>query len=233
MPYTKTLLSLANSRKPGGLCVAGKAFAGGSSGAWIRPVSTRRTHEISNAEERYANGQAMQLLDVVTISMTAAQPLGHQTENHVIAAEPWQKVLEGTWDDVVRATDAVAAPLWHDGVHSYHGHNDKVPEAIANTLTGSLLLVNPDELNLVVAFESRFGGGSDRRVRADFSLNGGRYNFVVTDPWIEAKYFALADGRYPIETSRLCVSLPELLNGNATKLVAAVITPDGVAERRR
>lgn len=121
----------------------------------------------------------------------------------------------------------------HDGSSSYHGTNDKVPEAITQTLTNSLMLIEPQSLTLVVAQESKFLGGHDRRVRAAFTYNGTPYNFVVTDPWIEQKYFALADGRYDIPTSRLCLSLPEILNGSATKLVAAVITPENVAERRQ
>jgi hypothetical protein len=52
------------------------------------------------------------------------------------------------------------------------------------------------------------------------------YNFVVTDPWIEAKYFAGPDGRFQIAVSRLCISLSEMFNGFAYKLVATVITPD-------
>jgi hypothetical protein len=141
-------------------------------------------------------------------------------------------LLEATWEHVTAATETVNGVLWHDGRHSYHGVNDKVPEAVCSTLNNSLLLVEPQKLTLVVAKESKYFGGHERRVRAEFTYNGNSYNFVVTDPWIEQKYFALADGRYEIATSRICLSLPEILNGNATKLVAAVITPEEIKERR-
>jgi len=106
--------------------------------------------------------------------------------------------------------------------------NDKVDEATAKTLDGSLLLIEPSQLELVVANESKYGGGTVRRVRARFKFDGTHYNFVVTDPAIEAEYLGKPDGSYVVDGSRLCVSLAEILNGSATKLVAAVITPDRI-----
>jgi hypothetical protein len=97
-------------------------------------------------------------------------------------------------------------------------------------LTGSLLLIKPSGLDLAVGPESQYGGGSRRRVRAKFQFNGVAYNFVVTDPWVETKYFSGQDDTFRINKSRLCVSLAEVVNGNATKLVAAVITPERVNE---
>lgn len=230
--YTKSFLCLANSRKPGGRCVAGRMFNNKTYTGWLRPVSGRNTHEISNTEQLYADGTVAKLLDVIDVTLTKAQPHLHQTENHVIAPAHWQKLGEGTWAHVVAATETLNGALWHDGSSSYHGTNDKVPEAIVQTLNNSLVLLEPQSLTLVVAHESKFAGGDERRVRAEFRYNNTFYNFVVTDPWIEQKYFALADARYDIPTSRLCLSLPEILNGNATKLVAAVITPENIEERR-
>src|SRR5262249_14722202 len=153
----------------------------------------------------------------------AAAPSDHQTENHQIDdGFYWTKKGRATWDQVVSATDTVKGPLWSNGDHSYHGLNDKVDEATAKTLDGSLLLIEPSQLELVVAEESKYGGGSVRRVRAKFTFDGNNYNFVVTDPWIETEYFAKPNGTYAVDGSRLCVSLAEILNGSATKLVAAV-----------
>jgi hypothetical protein len=75
---------------------------------------------------------------------------------------------------------------------------------------------------------SAYHGPDVRRVRADFDCNGTQYNFVVTDPFIEQKYFAKPDGTYRVNDARLCASLAEILNGSATKLIAAVITSDRV-----
>jgi len=99
----------------------------------------------------------------------------------------WEKVQDATWSHVTLATESVGGALWHDGSSSYHGLNDKVPEAIAKTLGSSLMLLEPQTLTLVVALESKYLGGHERRVRANFKYNNTSYNFVVTDPWIEQK----------------------------------------------
>jgi hypothetical protein len=209
--------------------VAGKEFAGGKTGAWIRPVDPKNDNAISEQESLYKDGASADLLDIVTIPMTEPKPQHYHTENHQI--DPgfyWAKHGRATSDQIVAATDNVAGALWLDGESSFHGANDKVAEASANGLPNSLLLIKPSRLSLVVAEESQYGGGSKRKVRADFTLNGVNYNFVVTDPWIETKYFAKADGTYPLNDARLCVSLAEASNGLAIKLVAAVITPDRI-----
>lgn len=224
-----TVICLANSRKPHGKCVAGKVFAAGKSGNWIRPVSNRPGREVSDAELVYANGQSLKLLDIVAIPLVTPQPRGHQTENFVIAPNTrWVKQGRATWAQVEAATDNVKGPLLHHNEDSYHGTNDKVPGAIANTLPSSLVLIEPDRCALVVGAESKFTGGYERRVRAHFQYKRTPYVMVVTDPWIEERYFGGQDGTFQIADSRLCVSLAEIAGNIATKVVAAVITPDRV-----
>jgi hypothetical protein len=227
--YTRTILCLANSRRPGGRCVAGKAFADGATGAWLRPVNAENQNAISEMDLQYEDGKSADVLDIIEIPLIEAKPLGHQAENHLITPDYyWTKQDDATWAQIVNATDNVKGPLWSNTESSHHGLNDKIPEALANTLTGSLLLINPTRLDLVVGPESKYGGGTRRRVRAAFQFNGAAYNFVVTDPFVEAKYFAGKDGTFRIAESRLCVSLSEVIGGNAIKLAATVITPDRV-----
>jgi hypothetical protein len=225
--YRKTILCLANSRRPRGTCVAGKEFVDGKIGEWVRPVNSQNENAISPADRRYENGDAADVLDVVSIPMIGPLPQGHQTENHQIDPKfYWVKRSRATWVDVVNATDKVQGPLWVNGDPSFHGLNDKVAEMLTNDITNSLLLIEPKNLAVIVGDESQFGGGVRRRVRASFELNGFHYNFVITDPFIEDEYLAGQNGKFPIGESRICVSLPEVLNGSATKLVAAVFTPE-------
>src|SRR5262249_34320695 len=162
---------------------------------WIRPISGRINPAISERDMLYQNGQPARLLDIITIPMIEPRPRNHQTENHLIASDYyWEKQGDATWQQIVDATDKRAGTIWSNEDSSYHGLRDKVPEAVANELQSSLMLIEPTRLDLVVGSESLYRGGSVRKVRAQFAFNGADYNFVVTDPWIETRYFAEEDG---------------------------------------
>jgi hypothetical protein len=226
--YTKTIICLANSRKPpSGRCVAGREItATGRFGAWIRPVSARPTQEISEEERRYENGQDPKVLDVIAIEMIYPQPQHHQQENHVIEAESyWAKQGTVLWRDLQGAVEDPAGPLWVNGDSSSHGHNDRVLEARAAALNRSLYLVRPDQVTLIVASEGGGFGPPRRRVRTRFALCGHRYCLVVTDPWMEQQCLAGSNGETRLDDALLCVSLGEVFHGYTYKLAAAVITP--------
>lgn len=229
-PYEKTIVCLANSRRPDGRCFAGKEFANGATGTWIRPINAANRDAISEEDRKYQNGTLADVLDIVTVPMQAPRPHAHHREDHQIRADYyWEQIGRATWQQIVQATDTVAGPLWPIETSSHHGLHDKVSEATVVKQPGSLLLISPTRLDLLVAMESQYNGPDRRRVRASFAFNGEQYNFVVTDPWIEEQYFAGKDGTYHVDSSRLCVSLPEIVGGHSTKLVAAVITPERAA----
>lgn len=224
--YTKTIVCLANSRKPpSGRCVAGREIIGTTFGDWIRPVSERPTQEISLEERRYQDGRDPRLLDVIAIEMKCHQPHRHQRENHLIDADSyWVKQRTIAWHDLQVAVEDPSGPLWLDGFSSYNGQNDRVPEPSLDGLSRSLYLIRPEQLRLTVASEGGDFGPPRRRVRARFNLCGHSYRIVVTDPHAESDFLARQDGEYPLADALICVSLGEVYHGYAYKLAAALIT---------
>jgi hypothetical protein len=225
--YTKTIVCLANSRKPPSCrCVAGREFTGKGFGEWIRPVSARPTQEISLEERRYKEGQDPSLLEVIAIEMKSPEPQRHQKENHLIDSD-WYWVKQGTltWQDLQAAVEYPGGPLWLNGYSSYNGKNDRVPEGSLDGLSRSLYLVRPERLRIVVASEGGEFGPPRRRVRSRFNLCGYPYCIVVTAPHTESDFLGRSDGEYPMAEALICVSLGEVFHGYAYKLAAAVITP--------
>ena len=79
LPSTKTVVCLANSRKPpAGRCVAGRELTPAGWGGWVRAVSARETREVSLLERRYRDGQDPRVLDVVAIPVKGPQPHAYQ-----------------------------------------------------------------------------------------------------------------------------------------------------------
>jgi hypothetical protein len=227
MNDVRTIVCLANSRKPpSGRCVAGKEFNGGRFGEWIRPVSNRPTHEISEEERRYENGRGPRLLDVIEIPVNWPKPIGHQTENIEIDADYyWEKTGEVTWNDLRAALDQ-PTDLWGTGSSTYHGTNDRVAADDAATFTNSLVLIQPQELRIGVSSESGYQGPSRRRVRGIFRYNDAWYSLVVTDPVAEQTLLARPDGEVNTQNTYLTISLSEPMYSYCFKLVAAIIGRD-------
>jgi hypothetical protein len=182
---------------------------------------------LSEEERRYENGDDPGILDIIQIEMGAQCPEAYQTENHLIDDNYyWQRVGRGTWTQALGAVDTVTGPLWTRGPSTYYGINDQVPEAIANTMTHSLLLIHPNSFRISVAREGGAFAPAKRRVRGSFSIANITYKLVVTDPFIERTYLHGTDGEFDIPDALLCVSLGEIFNGYAYKLIATVITPE-------
>lgn len=221
MSYVKRILCLANSRKMSGRCVAGKEAVGKGWGTWIRPISARAHEEVSEEERRYESGVDVQVGDLVDIPLLEPRPRTYQQENHLLDDKHyWRKVVAASWHDVRSALDQAPAALWENHHSSFNGVNDYVPLERAETFDRSLYLVEPDGFSILV--QTEFGG--KRKVRGDFMLRDHPYRLIITDPVVERRYLAEANGRFELDGSVLCISLGEAFGGNAYKLVAAVIT---------
>ena len=221
MKYGKTIVCFANSRKTSGRCIAGKEWQHGAPGEWVRPVSTRATHEISGEERRYENGRDPQLLDIVLVPCEIHQPLPHQRENHVIASG-YYWVPQGTlaWKEISGWLDRPST-LWGTGQGSYTGLNNRV--VIGQEDGSSLYLVAVEHLRLLVGRKAPEYPDSKRAVRGELSYRGTTYRMDVTDPAIERTYLGQADGQYDIARPVLCVSLGDSYQGYFYKLVAGVL----------
>jgi hypothetical protein len=224
--YEMRLVCLANSRKPpSGRCVAGKEYDGQTFGEWIRPVSARESHEVSEEERRYDGGGKAKLLDIVSIPLLKHSPQLHQTENHTLDdSYYWTKEGVATWREILDAEDDFDPAFWVAAQSTYHGHNDKVPEAQLKNLGSSLKLILVKSLAVVVRTEAGFEGAPGRRrVRARFKYKGTDYLLSLTDPTLEDKYLQEGNGEYAISDAALCISVVEKWNGYAFRVVASVI----------
>ena len=220
MSYTKTIVCFANSRKTSGRCVAGKEWRNGVSGEWLRPVSSRSSHEVSEEERRYQNGRDPQLLDIVAVPCLSHESLPHQRENHLLDPSLyWQR--EGTlaWSGVANWLDSPAS-LWGVGQSSYAFLNNRVADGYQDGT--SLYLIPVDSLRVIVGPKS--SDYPKRIVRGEFAHRGATYRMAITDPVIERHYLGSTnDGQYTIHNALICVSLGDPFQGFFYKLIAAVL----------
>jgi hypothetical protein len=222
MAYRTTIVCLANSRKMGERCIAGREFLGGKFGRWIRPVSDRPHEELRERERLYAGRLEPAVLDIIGIEMLAPRPHDHQQENHLIdKRRRWARLGTVSWDRLAAAVDYRVGSLWLNGYSSLGGLNDRIPEDALHQVEHSLVLVRPDHVTL---------SGAAGDVRAKFALDGCDYRLKVTDPVVESR-MATMEGDLTVQNAYLCVSLGEPFRAvedqptYAYKLVATVITP--------
>ena len=97
------MLCLANSRKPGGRCVAGLK----KNGSWIRPVTNTKIGALAHDTSVLDAGRPVQPLDVVRLRVERHAPRPHQPENWIVADEPWELVREVQIADVEAFLDGV------------------------------------------------------------------------------------------------------------------------------
>lgn len=202
--YSKKIVCLANSRKPGGRCVAGREILEHGYGGWIRPVSARPSAEVSLDERRYENGADPKILDLVRVPMIAPVPKIHQTENHMLDADYyWSEKGSLKWSDLSSLVETPQA-LWTNDSSTYYGVNDAVPAASAAELDNSLFLIKPSALSIQIQTEGGMFGPAKKRVRADFKHGGVGYRFMVTDPAAEEVFLAHEAGVFVVEDAYLC-----------------------------
>jgi hypothetical protein len=238
MTAYKTIICLANSRKEGGCCVAGKEIVNEQiTSNWIRPVSHSPLGELSRKTIiLYSNRfpkwlfsfllwfkkskPQPQLLDIIRIPLLQHQSHRYQSENFLIDHRaPWIKQGTISTTQLSQLVDTVPM-LWINGYHSWNGLNDRIPIAfVESRINTSLLLIKAENLVILVDQELR-----KIKIRAEFYFNEQQYRLAVTEPKIESLYRFKAAGKYPItEDHYLCISLGEPFEGYCYKLIAAIL----------
>lgn len=217
---TKELVCLANSRKHNGRCVAGIEI---ESKEWIRPVSNRSGHEVSELERRYRGGVEPQVLDIVTVPLVGPRPVGFRRENWLLdPAVRWRREGRIGWSELC-ALEQHPKSLWINGHHTTDGVNDRVPVEQEDTLVDSLKLIQVDRVTMKVDPAPPMSNDTKPIVRARFLHAGSVYALRVTDPVYEEKFRAEKFGNYRLGESFVTVSLSEEFRGNFYKLVAAIV----------
>jgi len=218
----KTFLVLAASRKYGSYCIAGKEWADGKIGPWVRPVSRRTNGELVPEDIRMNNNELPCLMDIVEVETQEQARHAYQKENIFVAGgKPW--IWKWKLPDAA-LTKLLDSPerLWLDGFSSTSGLNDRIPEDIVvENSTSSLYLIRPDKFSILVT-DDLYGR---KKVHARFTYRGASYLLSVTDMMIEREYLMKPQDEYPIghKDIYLTISLGEPFNGFCYKLVAAVM----------
>ena len=214
-----SMVVLANSKKHGGYCVAGKLLGSdGEVGDWVRPVTSHPEAGLPLHRTVCDDGKSVSPLDVVTPNWAARAPIRHQRENRLLGAAGLRRCGRVGWDDLPTLADEPTS-LWINGYSSGCGLNDRVPDSLLDAQPGSLKLVAVHDLVLYALPSYR---GKVKR-RADFRIGMHRYNLALTDTF--AMHWLVGNPRVGIEEAFVCISLAVPFgDGFAYKVVASVIT---------
>ena len=222
------MVVLANSKKLGGYCVAGKALdAAGRVGAWVRPVTAAPEDGLPLSSTVCSDGHQVSVLDVVAAKWGAAVPVMHQRENRLLGKVTLTRVARAGWDDLSALSDDASAGLWVDGCSSGCGLNDRVPQQQLPYVAGSLQLVAAPGLVLhrAVGYAGRV------KHRASFWVGKRSYNLALTDT--VATHWLKTIDRLELAEAYVCVSLAmPFHDGYAYKVAAAVITRERAASAK-
>ena len=213
------VLILASSRKPGGICLAGKRLSGEQCGDWVRPVWESTGIGWNTAVLGRKAGRIPAVGDVFDIPLSRSLPWAHQSENWQVGNGAWGfSGHRGTQALIRFADDDVS--LWENSWCSASGFNDRVPvDRALREGAGSLRLIRPDGLTFVAEVHN-----GRPKLRAHFVFKSTRYCLCVTDPVACERWYArFADGHNGVADALLCLSLGQPWEGFCYKLVAGVI----------
>lgn len=206
------IILLANSKKPGGRCLAGLDEAGN----WVRPVSNSQGGAISRTYTLDSAGP-LRPLDTIEFSVISAAPMPYQGENVLIDQSTIRRIGVETSDDPRLISEATRRSWFlEDG-------SSRIPSDTYLESSGA------QSLSYIIATDFR----AIRRVsafrvswRAVFTLGGEFVDFPLTDDLYTGALTASTDEM----VAGLCISVGERFDKDDShyKLVAGVV-PLGAA----
>lgn len=223
MAEIKRMVCLANSRKGGAHCVAGREIVGNGFGDWLRPVGGSNG-AVARPERCYADGSEPVLGDAIELSLRERERRrDHQQENWWLdRGKPWERLGRVPWRRLVELVEG-DEPLWINdtGAETNYGLNNCIFASRARRLSTSLRFIRVRGLRLYV---ERDGRGPDHdRLDGRFTLGAHEYRLAVTDPVYEAEYGMRQRGSHDLDECLLTISLGEPFAGRCYKLIAGVI----------
>lgn len=225
MPYSKTIVCLANSFKNSGRCVAGRELLeNGALGPWVRPVSHRPTTELQLWECIYPDNGIPKLLDIIDVPLLNPVPHNHQTENHLIdGTREWRKRGQFCWQRMPQLEENPAT-LWSNSDRTSAGSFNCISHTEAVAHSSSLHLIKCRSVSISITNRVR-DGKPVRNHFAGFKFNGVYYALKLTDLAVIDRLKSKPLSTYSLSDVYLCVSLTEPFekdNNRCHKIVAAI-----------
>jgi hypothetical protein len=225
MPYSKTIVCLANSFKNSGRCVAGRELLeNGVLGPWVRPVSHRPTTELQLWECIYPDNGIPKLLDIIDVPLINPVPRNHQTENHLIdGTREWIKRGQFGWQRMPQLEENPST-LWINSTRTSAGSFNCISQDEAATQGNSLFLIKCRGVSISITNTVR-EAQPVRNHFASFRFNGVYYALKLTDLAVIDRLKSKPLGSYSLSDVYLCVSLTEPFekdNNRCHKIVAAI-----------
>ncbi|MEN2259559.1 hypothetical protein AAIB48_19325 [Paraclostridium benzoelyticum] len=214
----REIIILTKSDKNNGYCVAG---VDRNNGEFIRLVSDHEESDYSLLEEHilYHNGEALNVMDIVSVEVMENQNCWYQPENYKIDTNTFERIGVATAEDIQEY-------LMDDLNYIFYNSDKKVePQMIKSSNNKiSLALVYVDELKLWKDMHKH------NKINVNFEFNGQDYKFIkLTDSILYERYIDEVEECSPKPLVLYNVAIVMSLagayefDGNHYKLVANII----------
>jgi hypothetical protein len=238
----KTIVVLANSKKPGGRCLAGKELIqksnGWEIGSWIRPVTMENSGAVPEYSMSLALGHLPRLLDIIEIPFVRYAPTPDQPENWLldipIKPNTWQ--FRGLFDSKeIKSLIDEPAEIWDDKTDSRRvvaGYPQKMSKP------ASLYLIKPEDILSISIWSEPNPFEPTKPIKrhrqAIIRYAGTSHSLDIDDVAFADKYYPKHPAPHdppisvklknPKETL-VCVSLTPEYRGKHYKIAAAFLEP--------